>query len=102
MRPIHLVHIDKWRPAVILTREGSREHMQHVTVAPITSRIHGLPVEVPVGPDNGLDIPSVVSADGINTVDREQIGRQIGWLLDDQEEALAQAIEYAFNLELDA
>ena len=102
MRPIHLVQVDKWRPAVILTRENSRDHMQHVTVAPITSRIHGLPVEVPVGPDNGLDVLSVVSADGIDTVARHQIGRQIGWLLDEQEDALAQAIAYAFDLELDA
>ena len=75
--------------------------MQKLTVAAITSTVKGLGVEVPVGPANGLDRASVVSMDTIQTVEREAIGRQIGWLLDEQEPALARAIAFAFDLEAD-
>jgi mRNA interferase MazF len=100
MRPIHLVHFDEVRPSVILTRETSSDHMRRITVAQITSRIHGLPVEVRVGPMNGLDEESVVNADSIYTLTQDRIGRRIGWLFDDQEDELTRAIAYAFNLEI--
>lgn len=100
MRPIHLVRFEKVRPGVIMTREGSRDRMATVTVAPITSRIHGLPVEVLVGVANGLDGESVVNLDGLRTVPARDIGRHVGWLLDEQEPALAAALAYAFALEL--
>ena len=100
MRPIHLVRFEKIRPGVIMTRESSRDRMATITVAPITSRIHGLPVEVPVGLANGLEQESVVNLDGLRTVLARDIGRQIGWLLDEQEPALANALAYAFALEL--
>ena len=59
MRPIHLVRLDKTRPAVILTREGVRPHMSRITVAPITTRVRGLATELHVGEVNGLDHDSV-------------------------------------------
>lgn len=100
MRPIHLVQVERLRPAIILTRAESQDRMKRVSVAPITSRIHGLPVEVPVGGRNGLDRPSVVNLDNVHTVTRERIGPQIGWFFDDQEPALLRALAYAFALEL--
>ena len=41
MRPIHIVQMDKARPAVILTRELARPHLSTITVAPVTSTIKG-------------------------------------------------------------
>ncbi len=99
MRPIHIVHLEKSRPAVVLTRPGVRDRMSHLTVAPITSTAKGLSVEVPVGPRNGIDHPCVVNCDNIETVHVDRIGRQVGFLLDDQEEDLARAISTAFDLE---
>lgn len=75
--------------------------MQRLTFAAITSTIKGLGVEVPVGPANGLDKISVASMDTIQTVAREVVGRQIGWLLDEQEPDLARAIAFAFDLRAD-
>lgn len=100
MRPIHLVQVDMWRPAVILTRESASERLRQVTVAPITSTARGLPSEIPLDERNGIDHACAVSIDNTVTVDRSLIGRQIGWLFDEQEDALAQAIAYAFDLEL--
>ena len=38
--------------------------------------------------------------DNTLTISRLDLGRQIGWLLDDQEPHLARAISYAFDLKL--
>jgi mRNA interferase MazF len=99
MRPIHFARLDKTRPVLILTREVVRPHLSRVTVAPITSSIRGLSTEVPVGPANGLDHDSVVSCDNIVTVPSSALGRQLGFLLTEQEAALTGAIRAAFDLD---
>ena len=100
MRTIALVHLDKQRPALILTRASKLHLLNWVTVAPITSTIRGLTSEVAVGPRNGLDHDSVVSCDNITTVRRGAVGDTIGVLLDEQEPELARAISDAFELHL--
>jgi mRNA interferase MazF len=99
MRPIHAAKLDKIRPVVVLTRELVRPHMARVTVAPITTTVRRLSTEVPVGPANGLDQDSVISCDNIVTVPKSTLGRQIGYLLPEQEAALTAAIRRAFDLE---
>ena len=99
MRPIHLASLDKTRPVLVLTRELVRPHLSRVTVAPITSTIRGLSTEVPVGLDNGLEHPSVVSCDNVVTIPVTALGRQIGRLLPDQETALTAALHAAFDLD---
>src|SRR5665647_1738219 len=98
MRPIHSARLDKTRPVLVLTREVVRPHLGRVTVAPITSTVRGLSTEVPVGPANGLDHDSVVSCDNIATVLVSALGRQLGFLLAEQETALMEAIRAAFDL----
>jgi mRNA interferase MazF len=98
MRPIHLARLDKTRPALVLTREIAIPHLTWVTVAPITSRIRGIGVEVPVGPANGIDHEAVVNLDNIATIPVVDLGRQIGRLLPGQEAALARAVRAAFDL----
>jgi len=98
MRPIHVAHLDKARPVLILTRDTVRPHLSRVTVAPITSNIRGLSTEVHVGMANGLDQDSVVSCDNVVTVPASTLGQRIGHLLPDQEPALAEAIRTAFDL----
>jgi mRNA interferase MazF len=99
MRPIYAAHLDKTRPVLILTREVVRPHLSRVTVAPITSTIRGLSTEVPVGAANGLDHASVVSCDNIVTMPVSALGRQLGFLLTEQETALTVAIRAAFDLD---
>jgi mRNA interferase MazF len=98
MRPIHVAHLDKSRPVLVLTRQTVRPHLRRVTVAPITTTVRGLSTEVPVGPVNGLDRDSVVSCDNIVTVPVDALGRQLGFLLADQEPALSEAIRTGFDL----
>lgn len=99
MRPIHVAQLDKARPVLILTRELVRPHLNGVTVAPITSTIRGLSTEVRVGVANGLSQDSVVSCDNIVTVPKSSLGRQVGYLLSAQEQALTEAIRAAFDLD---
>ena len=99
MRPIYTAQLDKRRPVLVLTREHALGVLAHVTVAPITGTARGLRTEVPVGPDNGLHQPSVVSCDNIITISTAALGDRIGALLDHQEPALTAAIHWAFDLE---
>ncbi|MBM3686379.1 MAG: type II toxin-antitoxin system PemK/MazF family toxin [Actinobacteria bacterium] len=99
MRAIHVVFLDKPRPALILTRSALVGRMSRVTIAPITSRIRGLSTELAVGARNGLPAESVVSLDNVETVPLDRLGERIGFLLPDQEDQLAQAISVAFDLE---
>jgi mRNA interferase MazF len=99
MRPIHVAQLDKARPVLILTREVVRPHLNTVTVAPITSTVRGLSTEVAVGAANGLDRPSVVACDHVTTIPKTALGAHIGLLLDDQEQALSDAIHAAFDLD---
>lgn len=99
MRPIHVAHLDKARPVLVLTRELVRPRLGTVTVAPITSTVRGLSTEVPVGVKNGLAGPSAVSCDNVTTIPKARLGEQIGVLLDHQETALAEAIRIAFDLD---
>ena len=99
MRTIALVQLDKWRPALVLTRQSALPMLTWVTVAPITSTRSGLQTEVIVGTPNGLDHESVISCDNVQTIRATELGRQIGFLLPSQERALTDALSAAFDLE---
>jgi mRNA interferase MazF len=98
MRDIHVAHLDKARPVLVLTRDPVRGAMRRVTVAPITTTAKGLSTEVPVGPENGLDHQGVISCDNIVTIPKSALGRHIGFLFETQEPALTAAIVNAFAL----
>jgi mRNA interferase MazF len=99
MRPIHIAHLDKARPVLVLTRELVRPHLNTVTVAPITTTIRGLSTEVPLDAANGLASASVVSCDNVTTIPKTALGEQVGSLFDRQEPALSEAIRAAFDLD---
>lgn len=69
-----------------------------VTVAPITSTVHGLATEAQVGTRNGLQGESAVKCDQIVSIPIDRLREQCGWLLDVQELELHYAIRAAFNL----
>ena len=98
MRPLHWATLDKRRPVLVLTREIMVGRMSTVTVAPITSKVHGIATEVLVGSQNGLDQNSAIKCDQIMSIAFGQLHEQCGWLLDSQELALHEAIQAAFDL----
>lgn len=99
MHPIWLARLEKTRPVLVLTREEVRGVRSKVTVAPITSTVHGLSSEVLVGARNGLDHDSVANLDLITTIPRASLLRPLGALLDEQEQELTRAFHAAFDLD---
>jgi len=100
VREICLARLDKTRPVVVLTREAARATVKKVTIAPITSTGKGLSSEVPVGPDNGLEQPSVISLDNVVTIPADLLGRSVGFLTSEQEALLAKAVVLAYDLDI--
>lgn len=98
MRPIHTARLDTVRPVLVLTRADVRPHRSRVTVAPITSSVRGLSVELVLGPEDGLDRQSVANLDDVMTIPVDDLGPQIGALAARKEAALAAAVFHAFEL----
>ena len=67
-------------------------------VAIITSNAHGTRVEVPVGPDDGLDHDSVIDADDLVTLDTGSLIRRLGVLSASKLPVLAEALRVALAL----
>jgi len=95
---MHVAILDKRRPVLVLTRGLMVGRMSTVTVAPITSTVHGIATEVRVGTRNGLEGDSAVKCDQIVSIPVDQLHEQCGWLLDAQELELHEAIRSAFDL----
>lgn len=98
MRPLHWATLDKRRPVLVLTRELMVGRMSTVTVAPVSGTIHGIATEVIVGRQNGLAKDCAVKCDQVASIPIERLHEQCGWLLDDQEPPLHEAIQAAFDL----
>lgn len=98
MRPLHWATLDKRRPVLVLTRQVMVGRMSTVTVAPVTTTVHGIATEVIVGLRNGLQQPSAVKCDQIASIPIHQLHEPCGFLLDEQELALHEAIQAAFDL----
>ena len=56
------------RPVVLLSRNAAYAVRSSVTVAPITRTVHEIPVEVRLGPEEGLPKDCVANLDNIVTV----------------------------------
>ena len=69
----------KSRPVLVLTRPEVIDVRRMVTVAEITTSIRGLAAEVELESDQaGIDRPSVVNCDGLHTLARSSLTRNIG------------------------
>jgi len=88
---------NKQRPVVILTREEVIGLLHTVTVAPITSPIHGAPSEVTVGVEHGFKHDSAVNLDHLTTVDRSQLRTYIGRLAEGELRAVCRAAAIALG-----
>ncbi len=59
---------EKRRPALVLTRDEAIPVMQKVVIAHLTSRVRGIPTEVPLSPEDGLPRECAVSLDNVRAV----------------------------------
>lgn len=69
---------DQRRPVLVLSRQEVLGLLHTAMVAPITSSVRGAPSEVAVGVDEGLEHPSAVNLDHLQTVKQAQLSRFVG------------------------
>lgn len=87
------------RPVVLLSRHEAYAVRNAVTVAPVTSTIRGIPVEVPLGTEDGLPKRCVVNTDTIVTISKALLKERITILSGDKIEAINEAIRFALALD---
>ncbi len=87
------------RPVVLLSREEAYGVRELVTIAPVTTRIRSLPVEVPLGPDEGLDRPCVANLDTITTIPKSALTRRIARLPARKLREVEEALKFALGLD---
>ena len=64
---------DKRRPVLVISRQSVIPLLRTVLVAPVTSAIHGVPSEVPIGIEHGLKHDSAINLDHVQTVDQSRL-----------------------------
>lgn len=90
-----------YRPVLIVQNDVGNQYGTTTIVAPISSQIHAkavLPTHFYIGPDNGLDSPSVVLLEQLRTVSKNRLTQRIGSLSDAQIQAINQCIAVSTGL----
>ncbi len=70
--------LDKVRPVVVLTRGRVAPRLRRLLVAPITTTVRGLAVEVSLGPAEGVRAGSVANLDNVQLVPVDTLLRAAG------------------------
>ena len=86
------------RPVVLLSRDEAYVVRNAVTVAEVTSTIRGIPVEVELGPEDGLPKKCLVNLDTIVTIRKDLLIERIALLRDEKIDQIDSAIKFALSL----
>lgn len=87
------------RPVVLLSRDEAYAVRALVTVVPVTTRKRDIPVEVPLGREEGLPRSCVANADTIATIPKAALVGYAGVLAPDKLAALEAAVRFALGLD---
>jgi mRNA interferase MazF len=87
------------RPVVLLSRDEAYTVRNAVTVAEVTSTIRGIPVEVELGPEDGLPKKCVVNLDTIVTIRKDLLIERIALLRDEKIEQINSAMKFALFIQ---
>lgn len=70
----------KGRPYLVVSRDAANSVMLRVLVAPVTTRVRGVPSELPLGREEGLPVSSVASFDNLRPFPKAMLVRHLGSL----------------------
>ena len=87
------------RPVILLSRDEAYEVRRLVTVAPVTTRVRGIPVEVPLGPKDGLPRECVANLDTITTIPKDALRERLTVLSRSKMAAVDAALRFALGLQ---
>jgi mRNA interferase MazF len=83
---------------LLLSRNSAYAVRSLVSVAPITRTVRDIPVEVPLGPADGLPRPCVVNCDSIATISKALLTQRIAVLSPAKLAAVNAAIRFALSI----
>jgi mRNA interferase MazF len=86
------------RPVLLLSRDRAYQVRSSVTVAVLTRTIRNIPVEVKLGPAQGVPVESVVNLDEIVTVPKSVLATRLCALDDNVMHEVDKAIHFALDL----
>ena len=86
------------RPVVLVSRDEAYAVRNAVTVAEITKTIRGIPVEVPLGPEDGLPARCAANLDTIMTIRKELLTKRIALLRNEKMAEIQKAVKFALDL----
>jgi mRNA interferase MazF len=89
--------VARWR-VVLLTRNAAYRVRTSVTVAPLTTTIRDIPVEVRLGPQQGIPRECVANLDEVQTVRKDRLIRQLTTLAPEVMAQIDQALKFALGL----
>ncbi len=90
---------DRRRPVVLISRDSAYDIRGWVTIAPVTTRIRGIPAEVRLGTADGMLRECVVNLDNINTIDKGLLQQFIISLNEEKVQAVEDAICFALGMD---
>lgn len=85
------------RPVVLVSRDEAYVVRELVSVIPVTTRIRAIPVEVPLGREEGLPKRCVANVDTITTIPKAALVEYAGVLAPDKVGLLDAAIRFALG-----
>ena len=88
------------RPALLLSRDSAYKVRTSVTVAMVTRTIRSIPVEVLLGPEDGMPADCAVNADNMLTIPKSRLRQRITTLPPTKMTAVAKAIIFALDLRI--
>ena len=69
---------DKRRPVLVVTRSEAVRVLKGIVIAPISRTVRGIPTEIPIGRDEGLEIDSAASFDNLQRILRSALTERTG------------------------
>ncbi|MDM7999955.1 MAG: type II toxin-antitoxin system PemK/MazF family toxin [Dehalococcoidia bacterium] len=86
------------RPALLLSRDSAYKVRTSITVAMVTRTVRNIPVEVLIGPEEGMPVECAVNLDNILTIPKFRLKQRITVLPSTKMAAVAKAIVFALDL----
>jgi mRNA interferase MazF len=86
------------RPVLLLSRDAAYRVRTAVTVGLITRTIRSIPVEVPLGREDGMPARCVVNLDDILTIPRSCLKERLAVLSPEKMSAASRAVTFALDL----
>ena len=86
------------RPVLLLSRNEAYAVRNAITIAEITTTIREIPVEVPLGPEDGLPKKCVVNLDTIVTIRKKSLKEKITMLDTEKIKQVNDAIKFSLDI----